>query len=117
MKLVADEGVDRPIVEQLRRDGHEVLYIAESDSGISDDQVLDFANRHAATLITTDKDFGELIFRQNRLSQGILLLRLAGLPSAVKAQVVSSALRQHGPEMVGSFTVVSPAAVRVRHRT
>lgn len=117
MKLVADEGVDRPIVEQLRRDGHEVLYIAESDSGISDDEVLRLVDQHAATLVTTDKDFGELVFRQGRLSRGIVLLRLAGLPPAVKAKLASSALQQHGAEMVTSFTVVSPASVRVRHRT
>jgi hypothetical protein len=33
VKIVADESVDRQIVDQLRRDGHEVLYIAELDSG------------------------------------------------------------------------------------
>lgn len=29
MNLFADEGVDRPIVERLREEGHTVLYIAE----------------------------------------------------------------------------------------
>jgi len=27
--LVADEGVDGAVVERLRRDGHDVLYVAE----------------------------------------------------------------------------------------
>ena len=31
MNLLADEGVDKPIVDRLRRDGHTVLYIAEFD--------------------------------------------------------------------------------------
>ncbi len=31
MKLLADEGVDRPIVDQLRQDGHQVFYVAEVD--------------------------------------------------------------------------------------
>lgn len=34
MNLLADEGVDWPIVEQLRRDGHDVIYVAEMEPGI-----------------------------------------------------------------------------------
>jgi len=41
MKFIADESLDRPIVDRLRTDGHRVLYVAELDSGISDDAVLD----------------------------------------------------------------------------
>ena len=40
MNLLADEGVDRPIVEQLRLEGHSVLYIAEMSPGIDDDVIL-----------------------------------------------------------------------------
>ena len=29
MKFLADESIDRPIVERLRQDGHQVLYVAE----------------------------------------------------------------------------------------
>jgi len=32
MKFIADEGVDRPIVERLRALGHNVYYAAESVS-------------------------------------------------------------------------------------
>ena len=79
MRLVADEGVDRQIVERLRQDGHTVQYIAEMDPGISDDRVLTIANQENAPLLTTDKDFGELIYRQKRITSGVILIRLAGL--------------------------------------
>lgn len=36
MNLLADEGVDHPIVEQLRQEGHTVFYIAEMEPGIDD---------------------------------------------------------------------------------
>lgn len=36
MNLLADESVDRQIVERLRQDGHQVLYIAEVEPSISD---------------------------------------------------------------------------------
>jgi len=81
MKLVADEGVELPIVDTLRRDGHYVLYVAEMDPGISDDKVLAMANQKNAVLLTADKDFGELVFRLRRVSAGVTLRLMAGLPS------------------------------------
>jgi hypothetical protein len=33
VKVVADEKVGRQIVERLRADGHDVLYVAELDPG------------------------------------------------------------------------------------
>ena len=72
MNLLADESVDRQIVDRLRQDGHDVLYIAEVEPGIPDDAVFDRANEKAALLLTVDKDFGEIVFRENRLiSDGI----------------------------------------------
>jgi len=38
--FLADEGVDRQIVERLRLDGHEVSYVAEMAPGITDEVVL-----------------------------------------------------------------------------
>jgi hypothetical protein len=52
VKFVADESVDFPIVERLRQDGHSVWAVVEMDSGISDDLVLDHANRQNAVLLT-----------------------------------------------------------------
>ncbi len=60
MNFVADEGLDRQIVERLRQDGHTVSYVAEMDAGISDEAVLQLANDQNALLLTSDKDFGEL---------------------------------------------------------
>ena len=60
---MADEGVDRQIVERLRDDGHEVAYVAELAPGMPDDAVLDQAQRTGAVLLNADKDFGELVHR------------------------------------------------------
>jgi predicted nuclease of predicted toxin-antitoxin system len=84
--FVADESVDRQIVEAVRRLGYAVVSIAESAPGIADENVLGRANDAQSVLLTADKDFGELVFRQCRLHAGVVLLRLAGLASAAKAQ-------------------------------
>lgn len=114
MKLVADENVDGPIVSALRRAGHEVDSVAESDPSVSDDFVLEIANRDAALLLTSDTDFGELVFRQGRASGGVILIRLAGLSVEAKSAAVVSAIAEHGDEMGGRFSVISPASVRIR---
>ena len=79
MNLFADEGVDRPVVERLRQDDHDVMYVAELAPSIPDEEVLREANGRSAVLVTADKDFGELVFRQGAMHSGVVLLRLAGL--------------------------------------
>ena len=74
MNVVADESVDRPVVDRLRRDVHEVLYVAELSPSIDDDSVLHRANEHGALLITADKDFGEFVFRLRRVHAGVVLI-------------------------------------------
>ncbi len=114
MKLLADEGVDRPIVERLRHAGHQVWYVAEMVPGIDDDPILTMANHESAVLMTADKDFGELVYRQRRVTQGVILLRLAGLSPSHKAEIVARALQQYEQALPQTFTVISPGRVRIR---
>lgn len=65
-------------------------------------------------LVTAGKDFGDLVFRLRQVAFGVLLVRLTGLSSASKADAVSESVREHGREMAGTFTVVSPGLVRIR---
>jgi predicted nuclease of predicted toxin-antitoxin system len=116
MNLVADEGIDGHIIARLRQDGHDVLYIAEIEPSISDDIVLSHANAQEALLLTEDKDFGELVFRQGLVHTGVVLIRLAGLSSETKAAMVSTVFRDHGAELSDAFSVISPGTVRIRHR-
>ena len=114
MNLVADESTDRRIVERLRQGGHRVWYVAEMAPGIPDDAVLDLANREGAVLLTADKDFGELVVRQRRVSSGVVLIRLAGLSSIRKAEIVTAVIDEHAIDLLFAFTVISAATVRIR---
>ena len=114
MIFLADEGVDRQIVERLRQDGHQVAYVAEMSPGISDEIVLAHSRDAASVLITADKDFGELVFRQGHASAGVLLIRLSGLSTAQKALTVSTAIREHDEELPGAFAVLGPGNIRIR---
>jgi predicted nuclease of predicted toxin-antitoxin system len=116
VNLLANEGVDQQVVARLRDEGHTVLYVAEMQSGISDEAVLNLANREDRALLTTDKDFGELVFRQGLLTRsGVVLIRLTGLRPEDKARIVASTIEEHTAELVpGTFTVITPGAVRIR---
>lgn len=116
MNFVADESVDGPIVYSLRSTGHTVAYIAETDSGIDDDEVFRKANAFTAVLITEDKDFGEIVFRQKRVSGGVVLVRLDGLTPDTKAQIVCAVVREHEPDLPENFTVITPGTVRIRRQ-
>lgn len=114
MNLVADESVDGPVIARLRRDGHLVESISERSPGVDDQAVLDLSVSLRAVLLTADRDFGEMVIRQGLVSSGVVLLRLAGLHAAQKADVVSAAFAAHGDALVDSFAVITPGAVRIR---
>jgi len=114
MKILADESADNEIVLRLRLDGHDVGYVAEIAPGIMDEEVLILASDESTLLLTADKDFGELIFRQGYVKRGIVLYRLAGLSSQEKAEIVSSAIAEHADELLVSFSVITEKAVRIR---
>ncbi|MCP4358863.1 MAG: hypothetical protein GY796_12660 [Chloroflexi bacterium] len=85
MKFIADEGIDVPVVVSLRQENYQIWYVAEMSPGISDEAIYALANQEKAVLITADKDFGDIVFRQRKAAYGVILLRLHGLPLEQKA--------------------------------
>ncbi len=114
MRLLADEGIERSVVEALRSLGFDVLWIAERQSGLHDQQVLQMAQQEGRILITYDKDFGTLVFTDEYEIPGVVLLRLHGSPAEVKATLICEYFSQFGNELSGYFTVVTPRGIRRR---
>ena len=114
MIFFADESLDRQIIIRLRQDGHVVFDVTEMDPGISDDKVLSMAKESKAILLTADRDFGDLVFHQGRLTEGIILIRLSGLTSTKKAEIVSTIISQHAKEIQQAFSVITPGSIRIR---
>jgi predicted nuclease of predicted toxin-antitoxin system len=82
--------------------------------GISDEAVLSESRSTGSILITSDKDFGELVFRRHEASTGVLLVRLSGVKPETKAALVSAAIRGHADELAGAFAVLSVGSLRIR---
>ncbi len=116
MRYLADESVERQIVDALRVAGHEVDQIAELAPGSTDSDVLARANRQSAVLITEDKDFGELVFRGRQPNPGVVLLRLSGLTRQRKIAIAVQVFADRAADFAGAFTVVTDTGVRIRRQ-
>lgn len=114
MKFLADENVEKPIVDMLRNGGHDVLYISEFMKRSIDEQLLERANNESRILLTNDKDFGELVYLQGKNNIGIILMRFVSERSTVKTKFMSHLINNFSDRLIGHFTVISEAKIRIR---
>ena len=68
MRFLVDENIPGPIVKAMISSGHDVLWIQEFEPGVDDRKFLAYATGAERTLITFDKDFGELVFQESESS-------------------------------------------------
>jgi len=114
MNILADESVDAPVVEALRKAGHDTEFVLEIAPGISDADVLQLANKKNRFVITTDKDFGELVIKSKASHRGVLLYRLSGLSNEKKSELIVQVINERESELRDKFSVVSVHQLRIR---
>ncbi|BDC51704.1 hypothetical protein F183_A40190 [Bryobacterales bacterium F-183] len=113
MKFVADENFPGYALRVLRASGFEVASIAESNPGLADTEVLAFASATGRTLLTFDKDFGDLAFHQGKAaSYGVILFRIASFSPEEAAEVALATLRSD-VVWAGHFCVVNDRKIRI----
>jgi predicted nuclease of predicted toxin-antitoxin system len=117
MKFLADENIEREFIEALRQASFDVVSVRENYVGITDDEILQIAEKENAIILTYNTDFGELVFRYGFKAGGVTLLRLSGLSLADKINKTILAIREHELELENAFTVVSEKLVRIRKST
>ena len=114
LSLLADENIDQRLVSSLRLAGISVYSVAESATGITDEEVMGLSKDLGALILTDDKDFGEIVFRKQRSCPGIVLLRLTGVDCSRKADHLIQVINRYGSEMIGKFVVITAERVRIR---
>ncbi|MEA3349724.1 MAG: DUF5615 family PIN-like protein [Chloroflexota bacterium] len=114
MRFLADECCDTALVEALRENGHDVLYVVESMRGTTDEKVLARAFSEERLLITEDKDFGELVYRFQHPARGIILLRFDVSERAFKITRLRELLEHEAQQLPGAFVVLEIEKVRIR---
>ena len=114
MKFLADEGIDRSIVNELRALGFDVFYVIEDVRSLDDDILLQIARDENRILITRDKDFGELVFRLNKAHAGVILIRLEGNTTQERADIVCKLVSQYQEQLSNAFSVIQKGIIRIR---
>jgi predicted nuclease of predicted toxin-antitoxin system len=114
MDLLADECCDALLVNDLRSDGHDVLYIKEAAPGADDHAVLNLATAQQRILVTEDKDFGDLVVRLKLPAFGIVSLRINPADTALKLARMRDVLAHYAARLPGSFVVLDEFRIRFR---
>jgi predicted nuclease of predicted toxin-antitoxin system len=114
MKYLADENLARRMVQWLRSRGDDVLYAPEERAGEIDAEWLRRAESEGRLVVTSDKDFGDLIFRDGLSSHGVVLLRLSTLGMDERLKRLDQVWSVVEANPSGSFIVITPHRVRVR---
>lgn len=113
MRVLVDECAGPLVGRWLRDQGHEVISVFDEARGISDEEVLHKAVSENRILITVDKDFGEMIYRERREHYGVILLRLSDERALNKVRVISQLLDNHSQKLPKHFVTVTEDKVRI----
>ena len=116
MNFLADENIEAEIVDFLRSNKYEVDYVPEMSPGIVDKEIISQANKNNSILITSDKDFGELVFRQHLVHNGVILIRLHGMTVEKKAEIVLNFVKDYSSKIPNSFSVITKSNIRIRSK-
>jgi predicted nuclease of predicted toxin-antitoxin system len=100
------------VVNALRSKGIDIVPIKELTSGVSDETVLETANKQNRILITFDSDFGELIFRQKLKARGVILLKFAPKSTQQVVDTISNVLKTQA-KIEDHFLIVKEKKIRV----
>jgi predicted nuclease of predicted toxin-antitoxin system len=112
MRFLVDECAGPAVAEWLQTQGHEVFSVYDSARGMEDEKIVQKAYEENWILITTDKDFGEQVYRERKPHRGIVLMRLSDERAKVKIKVLSQLLASYADRLPDQFVVVTEEKVR-----
>lgn len=111
-KLLADENIPQKTVQSLKQRGIDITSVTDTSLGLSDRAVLELGNVNERVIVTFDKDFGELVFRQRLDTKGIMLLRFTPTSSEQIAEKIVQALTRQ-TTIKNKIIVVKEDRIRV----
>jgi predicted nuclease of predicted toxin-antitoxin system len=113
MKFLIDVNAGGAVSNWLSAQSHDVVKVAGRNPRLSDEDILNWASSEGRIIVTTDKDFEEMIWRQNKLHSGIL--RLENLPRKQRIDLLRDTLIQHGHDLeAGAIVIATTSKYRVR---
>jgi len=107
LKFLADVNIEKYLVDELKRMGHNIIWVADVDRYLDDISILNMARKDNRILLTNDKDFGEIVFRQKQIPAGIILFRVKGQDVKEKIKLLRKLLAAHSDKIAKHFVVVA----------
>lgn len=110
--LLANENFPAPAIRKLRAVGVDVVDVREAMPSASDKEVMAYARQEQRWIITFDRDYGDLIFREGWLPPpAILFFRQEPYSPEHPADLVLAMLSEP-QQVVGCMVVIGQRSIR-----
>ncbi|TAD87403.1 MAG: hypothetical protein EAY75_06195 [Bacteroidetes bacterium] len=114
-KLLANENFPYKSIFYLRSKGFDVLSIGMDNPSILDSEIMTIAINQERTILTFDRDYGELIFRYGyRPVMGVVYLRLNEYEPHEPGLIVERIICNDEIDLTNALTVLDNSGIRQR---
>jgi predicted nuclease of predicted toxin-antitoxin system len=115
MKFLIDVNASGALVGWLAKVGHDVVRVGDTDPRMVDEEILRWAMEEGRIVVTTDKDFEEMIWQRGISHCGIL--RLENLPRDERKMLLEDVLQRHHQDLAsGAIVIAEKRKFRIRRR-
>ena len=94
--------------------GFDFKGVRDVNPRMADVDIIEWAMREERIILTSDKDFGELVFKNKLSHHGVLLLRIDENTTEEKINIISGILQSHTEKLKNHFCVYQNKLLRVR---
>lgn len=114
-RFLANENIPLATIYRLRKEGFDVASVGLDAPSTTDREVMQIAAIENRTIITFDRDYGELIYKYGfRPPAGVIYLRMQNYPPEEPAELILKLLNNPNLEFAGLFTVADERNIRQR---
>lgn len=115
MKILANENFPFSSVLYLRKIGFDIISVGTDYPGYKDIDIINLAIKDGRTILTFDRDYGELIFKFNHQPEkGVIYLRLDDFKPQEPGELIENLLLQPDFNPDNALTVINKNGVRQR---
>jgi len=68
LKFIADVNIEKPLIDFLTSEGIDVEWVSNIDKRMTNSRLIGKAEKEKRILITNDKDFGQIVFLEKKIS-------------------------------------------------
>ena len=115
MKLLANENFPLTSIQILNDAGYDIVGIGIEYHGITDKEVITFAQEEDRVILTFDRDYGELIFKTGlKPDAGVIYLRWDEFKPEDPGKYLVELFRTQEIAFTRKLTVISGTSIRQR---